>query len=117
MKLIKLAVVLVSMAFSSIAMGMEISRNNYVDWVATSSVASSESNFIQWKNPLASGCQLSGLARTRFSINDDALLSLLLTAKVSNKKVGFYYELIATTGPVPGHGSACQIVNAWLESD
>ena len=100
--------------FSHPAMALEKSRNNYVDWIVASAHGTSTSHFIQWKNQIHPDCQNN---RTRFSVEDTALMSLLLSAKMSGKRVGFCYDLIATTAVVPGHGSHCQIVNAWLESD
>lgn len=104
-----------------VSVSAEISRNNYVDWIVASSAASSNSHFIQWKNLLQNpgDCILSGYSepRTRISTADKELFSLLLTARAANKKVGFYYVTTPTTGAVPGHGSTCQITNAWLESE
>lgn len=96
------------------AMAMEISRNNYVNWVLASAKGTSTSHFVEWENAINANCTRN---RTRFSFEDKEIMSLLLSAKMSGKKVGFYYELAATTSSVPGHGSACQIVNVWFESD
>lgn len=117
--MIRAILFIVLSVMSSVSMA-EISRYNYVDWVVASSKSSSDSHFIQWKNSLQNpgDCKASnGTYRTRISMEDKELFSLLLTAKVAEKKVGFYYNTTSTTGPLPGHGSDCQITNAWLESE
>lgn len=96
------------------ALATEISRNNYVDWVLASAQGTSTSHFVQWKNPINTNCTTN---RTRFTFEDKEIMSLLLSARMSGKKVGFYYNLTATTSSVPGHGSDCQLVNVWLESE
>ncbi|NOH29409.1 hypothetical protein [Vibrio mediterranei] len=81
-----------------------------------------QGHFIQLKNELenSSDCKVGDNPKPRVLLakNDASLLSLLLTAKAANKKVGFYYR---TGSPIPkpnGHGlSDCEFVNAWLESD
>ncbi|MEE9303044.1 MAG: hypothetical protein V3U84_04575, partial [Thiotrichaceae bacterium] len=79
------------------------------------------SHMIEWKNALenANDCVFSGAnrPRTRLSIDDKAAFSMLLAAKMTKMKVGFYYNLNTTLPVVAGHGSGCEITNAWLESD
>ena len=104
----------------SVCANAEISRNNYVDWIAASSKTSSSSHFIQWQSTLQNPgdcASPNGSIRTRLSVEDKELFSLLLAARIANKKVGFYYSTTATSGPVPGHGTQCQITNAWFESE
>ena len=93
-----------------------VSRDNYVNWVGASSASSSDSHFVEWKNQIADP-EPCHSRRTRLANEDKELLSLLLAARLADKKVGFYYSTTTTTGSIPGHGSDCQIVNAWLESD
>lgn len=115
MKLNKITIaVLSSLVFSGSAISAEISRNNHVDWVLASAKGTSTSHFVQWIGPINSVCNTN---RTRFSVDDKEIMSLLLSAKMTGKKVGFYYDLTATTSSVPGHGSDCQLVNVWFESD
>lgn len=115
---LKIIAGLVFLALPFVSHASEVSRNNYVDWVIASSAASSNSHVVQWLNPIHTACEASSLFRTLLSVNDEAVLSLLLTAKVANKKVGFYYNTTTTLSGVPGHGTPpCEIVNAWLESD
>lgn len=96
------------------AFAAEISRHNTVDWVLASAKGSSTSHFVQWGKAINTACTNK---RTRFSFEDKDIMSLLLAAKVSGKKVGFYYDLQTKTNAVPGHGSGCQLLNVWLESD
>ena len=105
-------------AFSPIVLA-GISLNNEIKWVEASSKSSSTSHFIQWKNTLAnaSDCVFgNGNVRTRLSTDDKELFSLLLTAYATKAKVSFYYSTTATSGGVPGHGTGCQITNAWITS-
>ena len=96
-----------------------VTRNNYVDWVVVSSNQTTGGNFIHLVNSVGSGeCTTSGNTRVRFSKDDSNLLSLFLTAKAANKKIGFYYKTTTSLPGVSGHGvSTCEITNAWLESD
>ena len=96
-----LKITLIMGLLSSPAMAMEISRNNYVDMVLASAVGKPSSNFVQWKNPINSACKIN---RTKFSIDDKGMMSLLLAAILSGKKMGVYYDLTSTTPGVPGHG-------------
>ena len=94
-----------------------ISRNNYVNWVLVASNQTNNSNFIEVINSVEE-CLTGGNTRIRFPQDDDRLLSLFLTAKTANKKIGFYYSPTTSLPSVSGHGvSTCQITNAWLESN
>lgn len=98
-----------------------LSRHNYVDWIEASSAASAENHFVQWKSgaDMDSACATSGgLYRTLISRKDKALFSLLLVARLTNKEVGFVYEITAESENISGHGvTPCQLVNAWIESE
>ncbi len=112
-----------SITLVSVANGQEVSRDNYVDWIGASAVASTGtpdkagSHFIQWKKPIHSDCKAGGKYRSRISVEDRELFSLLLMARSGGKKVGFFYELKPSTADVPGHDVPCQVVNAWIESE
>lgn len=98
-----------------------ISRNNYVDWVIASSGDSSNYHMIQWKNELQSpdDCKSNNTSvRTVIKSTDKDLYSLLLAARMANKKVGFYYSTASIDAAVSGHGTPdCKIVNAWIEAE
>ncbi len=100
-----------------------ISRNNYVDWVVVSAETENKGHFVQFKNSLQDNsrdCIPNRHSRPRVSFlkKDSNLLSLFLTAKASNKKVGFYYRTTTSIPATSGHGfGQCEFINAWLESD
>lgn len=94
-----------------------ISWDNEILWLLASSNASSSSHFVQWKNTLenANDCVFAGSnIRTRISSNDKELYSLLLAAKLANKKVSFFYNTTTALDIVPGHTSGCEIRSAWI---
>ncbi|MCI5133878.1 MAG: hypothetical protein D3920_02165 [Candidatus Electrothrix sp. AW2] len=98
-----------------------LSRHNYVDWIEASSAATAENHFVQWKSgaDMDSACATSGgVYRTVISRKDKTLFSLLLVARLTNKEVGFVYEITTTSDNISGHGiPPCQLVNAWIESE
>ena len=116
MRLRTLLFSLVLFPFSSFA---EISRNNHVSWIGASSVNNGGSHFVQWQSPLQNpdDCKFANNYRTRISVEDKEIFSLLLSAKMANKKVGFYYSTETSLPAVSGHGTGCQITNVWLESE
>ena len=94
-----------------------ISRNNTIQWVLVSSEQSNNSNFVEFQNALQNNeCKSGSSNRVRFSTNDEALLSLFLTAKTTGQKVGLYYKTSTNLPGVSGHGTPnCEVTNAWLE--
>lgn len=97
----------------------EISWNNEIDWIVASSANSSSSHLIEWKNTLQndSDCTFgaNNNVRTRFSSSDDELYALLLSAKMAGHQVSFFYKVTTDLESVSGHGSGCEIINAWIE--
>ncbi|UTM59666.1 hypothetical protein L4174_023530 [Photobacterium sp. CCB-ST2H9] len=115
-------IVLLSFMLFPLTSNAEISRNNVVDWVAVSANKTNSGHFIQLKNALqhAGDCRVDSnhLPRVLLSADDKDLLSLFLTAKAANKKVGFYYKTSSTIPKASGHGLPdCEFVNVWLESE
>ena len=120
----KLASILIIAMFSQNAFAGGISRSNTVQWIALSTDVSTNAlgligSFVEFANDLPDGdCQTeTGRTRIRIEKEDTAVLSLLLTAKTANLKIGFYY---ATTTDLPGtggHGTAeCQLQSIWTET-
>ncbi len=103
-------------SFYASSSNAKISYDNEIVELAISSAATSESHFVTWKNKLEdpTDCLSQAFVRTRFSREDNGLLSLFLFAKASGEKLNFYYETTPITGSVPGHKTTCQITNAWI---
>ncbi|GAB2191833.1 hypothetical protein MAH1_34410 [Sessilibacter sp. MAH1] len=95
-----------------------LSRNNTVEWVVVSSIQSGHGYFVQFSNALPDDeCASGAKSRVKFDRDDDGILSLLLTARASSSKVGFYYN---TTTNLPNAGGhvvpSCEILNIWIEN-
>lgn len=92
------------------------SIDNTISKFIVSSDASSGSHLIQWLDPIDEACKAANNTyRTRISKLDKDLFSALLSAKMANKKVSFYYAPVALSGSVPGHNSnECMIQNIWF---
>lgn len=116
-----LLVVVLCFVSQASASDLLLSRHNYVDWIEASSAASAENHFVQWKSgtDMDSACATSGgVYRTLLSRKDKILFSLLLVARLTNKEVGFVYEITATSDNISGHGvPPCRLINAWIESE
>ena len=111
-------VLVLPLMFASFLSSAEISRNNTVSWVAASTIQSGGSHFVQLKNQLQNpdDCKFGDGYRIRLSVEDKEIFSLLLAAKMSNQKVGFYYNTTTLLPAPSGHGTGCQFTNVWLES-
>ena len=108
----------VVLAFISINANAGNSWDNEIDWIIASSAASSQSHIIQWKKSFPNDdCKVGeGQSfRTRLSQDDKELYALMLASHLSGKTVSFKYSTELTSGAVQGHGSVCQLVNAWVK--
>ncbi|CZF86978.1 hypothetical protein GMA8713_05019 [Grimontia marina] len=98
----------------------EISFNNKIRWIAVSTANSNKGHFVEFENLLqnTNDCRpdQNHKPRIMFTKEDKDILSLLLTAKASDRAVGFYYSKTSSIPKAFGHGlSECEFINIWLQ--
>ncbi|WP_283131157.1 hypothetical protein [Enterovibrio norvegicus] len=119
MKYLSLIIAFASLFFSSHSISA-ISYDNKIGWIAVSSSSSNQGHFVEFENHLegVNDCRedTNHNPRILFSKDDNDILSLLLMAKSSNSRVGFYYSTSSSIPKTAGHGLVeCEFINIWIK--